>query len=176
MKRRILDVTFLLACALSPRISKAAELGISFGPFLPSRIGGVGEVMNGWAARLGIDATAGNFEIEYFNAHGSGDHYHTLALDYRLDLEKSSNFTFPIHFILGFHGDSYQASDSLGNALGSKTTGGWHYGGGLRYPLGGETSPLTLRADFKHRFSPGTSLIVLLGLNLELDSDVQKTP
>ncbi len=174
--RAFLSLAAFVLISNTPSKSHAGEFGLSFGSFLPSRIGGVREIMNGWAARTGLSGSAGEFEIEYFNAHGSGDHYHTLAFDFRLDLEKASAAAFPIHFNLGFHADAYQASDSLGNELGSRTVGGWHYGGGLRFPLGGERSAYSIRADFKHRFSPGTSLIVLIGVNFSTDSNGSEAP
>lgn len=178
--RRLLKTLSLVAISIfalaKPSKSHATEFGLSFGSFLPSRIGGVREVMNGWAARTGLSGSAGDFEIEYFNAHGSGDHYHTIAFDFRLDLEKASGVAFPIHFNMGFHTDAYQASDSLGNELGTRTAGGWHYGGGILYQLGSRQSPYAIRADFKHRFSPGTSLIVLIGVNFSTDSQGSEAP
>lgn len=174
--RILISLSLVSLFLIVPVKSRATDLGLSFGSFLPSRILGVREIMNGWAARAGISGAAGDFEIEYFNAHGSGDHYHTVAFDFRLDLEKTSGFSFPLHFNLGLHTDAYQALDIYGNDLGTRTAGGWHYGGGLRYPLGGPQSPIAIRADFKHRFSPGTSLIVLLGVNFSTDSSGSEAP
>ena len=172
----VTSFVFLPLVLLSSPAQGETEYGLAFGPFLPSKIGGVREVINGWAARVGLPTTRGNFEIEYFNAHGSGIHYHTVAFDYRLDLiSRSSGPTsadFPVHFLLGFHADSYQPA-TLGDY---RTSGGWHYGGGLQIPLGGAESPVAIRAEFKHRFSPGTSLIVLVGLNFMTGSRDAGTP
>ncbi len=161
-------VFFAIALMAISRPASGYELGMSVGPFLPSRIGGVREVINGWAARVGMPTTRGNFEIEYYNARGSGLEYHTVAFDYRLDLisrgTEQAVSDFPVHFLLGFHADSYQPL----NQSDYRTSGGWHYGGGLQIPLGGPQSQIAIRAEFKHRFSPGTSLIVLVGLNFLL--------
>ena len=169
-------VALFFVATLASRSASAYEFGLSFGPFLPIHIGGTREVMNGWAGRVGIPSERGNFEIEYFNAHGSGVHYHTLAFDYRLDLISRSNTSglseFPVHFLLGFHADSYQPLDQSTY----NTSGGWHYGGGLQIPLGGPQSAVAIRAEFKHRFSPGTSLIVLVGLNFFTGSSDAGTP
>ena len=175
MKRYLLGLTFGFGLLVSPSVF-GYELGLSFGTFLPSRIGGVREVMNGWASRITMPSSHGNFEIEYFNARGGGSSYHTVAFDYRLDLiprgETATVSDFPVHFLLGFHADSYQPL----NLTDYRTSGGWHYGGGLQFPLGGPQSQVAIRAEFKHRFSPGTSLIVLVGLSFLTGSSDSGTP
>lgn len=148
----------------------AVEIGVGFGPFLPNRIGGVREVMNGWASRLSFDSSLGCFEIEYFNAHGDGANYHTATFDYRLDVKGEGGLSdLPVFLILGLHADSYSPTDIPTY----KTMGGWHYGGGFRVPLS-DKSPFSLRADFKQRFSPGNSLIVLIGFTYLTGSSSQE--
>lgn len=148
------------------------DVGVGFGPFLPSRIGGVREVMNGWALRGGVETSKGFFEVELFTAHGGGADYSTAALDFRLDLGGSKEPSpLPVHFNLGFHVDNYRPINQD-----VRFSGGWHYGGGFRVPLGEITSPLALRADFKHRFSPGSSLIVLIGLSFSMGSSEPQAP
>jgi hypothetical protein len=143
-------------------LTHAADYGVGFGPFLPSKIGGVSEVMNGWAVRAGLATSLGFFETEFFNAHGDGANYNTVAFDYRLDVMSSSAMKdLPVFLLLGFHADSYSPTGTTSY----RTSGGWHYGGGFRMPLGGVGSRFALRADFKQRFSPGTSLIVLIGFS-----------
>lgn len=137
------------------------EFGIGFGPLLPSRIAGVREVMNGWALRGSIYTSKGVFELEWFNAISEGVRYNSNSLDYRLDFEDSGALkAIPIHFMLGGHWDMFQTPSG-----GSKAGGGWHYGGGVSLPM---TDSTFLRADFKQRFSPGSSLIVLVGFSLAL--------
>jgi len=164
---KILGLILFLASFLSPAKTLAFEVGLGFGPFLPSRIGGVREVMNGWAFRGGLETSKGFFEAEVFTAHGGGADYATGALDFRLDLDSDEEPSpLPVHFNLGFHIDNYRPATQDG----VKFSGGWHYGGGFRVPLGPITSPLALRADFKHRFSPGSSLIVMIGFSYSTDS------
>ena len=137
------------------------EYGVGFGPLLPSRIAGVREVMNGWALRGSVYTSNGVFEVEWFNAISDGVRYNSNNLDYRLDIDDSGALkSLPVHFMLGVHLDMFQTPSS-----GSKTAGGWHYGGGVSLPM---TDSTFLRADFKQRFSPGQSLIVLVGFSVAL--------
>lgn len=162
----------LSAVAFASR-AEALEVGVGFGPFLPSRIGGVKEVMNGWGGRVGLPTSKGLFELEYFNAHSDGSNYNTLAFDYRLDFfPGDAREPMAVHFLLGFHGDYYTPRD----VDEYRQSGGWHYGGGLRIPLGSESSGVALRADFKHRFSPGSSLIVLVGFSFSTGPESAGTP
>lgn len=170
MKKNRLAPGLFFALAFFFASAEAMEFGVGFGPFLPSRIGGVREILNGWALRGGVSTAKGFFELEHFNGHGDGINYHTSSFDYRLDVVGSGAMTdITVHFILGFHADYYQPS-FLDTTLDTsyRWSGGWHYGGGLRLPLGG---PLSLRADFKQRFSPGQSLTVLVGLGFALGAD-----
>lgn len=137
------------------------EFGAGFGPFLPFRISGVREVLNGWSARVGTRTSKGVFEIDYFNGHGDGNDYHTIDFDFRLDLVSRDIMPeMPVFLLLGLNADMWR-SEAIGPDY--RQSGGWHYGGGVRIPIGGTDSPLTMRADFKHRFGPGNSLILLVG-------------
>lgn len=149
------------------------EYGVGFGPLLPSRIAGVREVLNGMGGRIGMLTSKGFIELDYFTAHGSGIDYHTIGIDYRLDPfgnEVMSEML--VHFILGFNGDYFKPSttDEF------RQSGGWHYGGGVRIPLGGKESPIQMRGDFKQRFGPGQSLIVTVGFNFATGSETAENP
>lgn len=160
--RQIAASFCLLTLMFAAERSSAAEVGLGFGPFLPSRISGVGEVMNGAAARLGMATSKGVCELEYFNAHGDGSDYNTFGFDFRWDFANSEMPDFPVFVILGLNLDYYKPS----TAEELRQAGGWHYGGGFKIPLGGISSPVHLRAEFKQRFGPGQTLIVLIGLGL----------
>lgn len=153
--------------------ASAFEGSLGFGPFLPSRIGGVREVMNGWGARFGMPTAKGFFEIEYYNAHGEGVNYHTVAFDYRLDVVgEDAMATLPVFLRLGLHADSFQPVGQLDY----RTSGGWHYGGGFRVPLGDPGGGFALRAEFIQRFSPGNSLIVLVGFSFMTGREASGKP
>ncbi len=161
-----------LSVALPSR-AEAIEVGVGFGPLLPSRIRGVREVMNGWGARLGTMTSKGTFEFEVFNATSDGSKYNSLSFDYRLDVfSNDASAPLPVHFLLGAHGDYYTPRD----VDSYKWSGGWHYGGGIRIPLAGDTESFALRADFKHRFGPGNSLIVLVGFSFSTPEGGAGTP
>ncbi len=166
-------MSLLTLTSFSPYAEAATEFGVGFGPILPSRIAGVREVLNGWGSRVGMITSKGFFELEYFNAHGDAIDYHTVSLDYRLDVvNKDVMPELKVHFVLGFHGDYFRPSFSTEFRQG----GGWHYGGGVRIPLGGIDSHFQLRGDFKHRFGPGNSLIVLVGFIFTTGSDTPENP
>lgn len=175
-RAKLVSIVTVLVTLILPTSGFPYELGVGFGPFLPSRIGGVREVMNGWALRSGVDTSKGFFELELFTAHGGGADYSTAAFDFRLDIGGTGEPSpLPVHFKLGLHIDGYRPIYQ-GVQQDLKFSGGWHYGGGFRVPLGEITGPLALRADFKHRFSPGSSLIVLIGFSYSTDSGEAQTP
>lgn len=161
-------LALVLALLASPSVSHAqSELGVGFGPFLPSKIPRVREIQNTWGLRLGTGTDKGFFEIDW--AHGRGDDiiYNTFSLGYRLPLEGSSALDqLPVHFLLGLHMDHFKGREQE-----FRSAGGWHYGGGLRLPIGGLGSPVLFRADFRHRFSPGSSLLVLVGFSFLTGSE-----
>ena len=69
----------------------------------------------------------------------------------------------PVYFLIGLHADYYQPLDESW-----RPSGGWHYGGGIRIPISNSTA---LRADFKQRFSPGQSVIILVGVSFSLGGE-----
>ncbi len=143
------------------------EVGIGFGPFLPSKISRVREIQNSWGLRVGTGTERGFFEVDW--AHGRGDDiiYNAFSLDYRMSLAGTSALDeLPVHFLLGFHMDYFK-----GREQDFRSAGGWHYGGGIRLPIGGQSSPVLFRADFRHRFSPGSSLLVLVGFSFLTGSE-----
>ena len=159
--RRTLAALALIALVWTESVHAETEFGAGFGPFLPFRISGVREVLNGWSARVGTRTSKGVFEVDYYNAHGDGNDYHTVDFDFRLDVASNDTMPdMPAFLLLGLNADMWRSDTTEGQY---RKSGGWHYGGGLRIPIGGSNSPLTMRADFKHRFGPGNSLIVLVG-------------
>lgn len=146
----------------SAKAFAVTEYGINFGPFLPTRIPGVREVLNGWGGHAGLLTSKGFFEVDYFSGHGDDTDYHTMNFDYRLDvINKEVLPELTVHFVLGFNADYYRPA----GLSEYRQSGGWHYGGGVRLPLGGPKSAFQLRGDFKHRFGPGNSLLVLVGFS-----------
>ena len=127
--------------------------------FLPSRVPGVTEVTPGWGLGLTLPTAKGTFELDSFLGRGDGATYQSVFADYRLDIP---NEVMLVHFLMGFHTDFWAGPDGQ-----SYISGGWQYGGGVLIPLGG---PIFLRSDFKYRFSPGASLLILVGLNFVFPS------
>lgn len=143
-----------------------SEAGLGFGPLLPSRIPKVREIQNTWGVRLGTQMAKGFFEIDWVHGRNDGIVYNAFGLDYRLavNTDPDQGAVLPVHLLLGFHLDHFK-----GLELESfRTSGGWHYGGGLILPVGGSDSPFLFRTDFRHRFSPGSSLIVLVGFSIKI--------
>ncbi len=141
------------------------EASVGFGPFLPSRIAGVREILNGWALRGSFPTNKGTFETLAFNGRGEGLNYNTFLVSYRVNMRNDFGHA---HFLLGLHGDYFTSLDVYNEVTAYRPSGGWHYGGGGRVQVSG---PVFFRFDFIHRFSPGQSLLVLLGLGLELPSN-----
>lgn len=141
------------------------EASVGFGPFLPSRIAGVREILNGWALRGSFPTNKGTFETLAFNGRGEGLNYNTFLVSYRINMRNDFGHA---HFLLGLHGDYFTSLDVYGEVAPYRPSGGWHYGGGGRVQVSG---PVFFRFDFIHRFSPGQSLLVLLGFGLELPSN-----
>lgn len=137
----------------------SSEYTLFVGPLLPSKIGGVTEVLHGVGARAGVYTRMGIFEPEVITARGDGVEYNIFSFDYRMDVVSS---VMSAHFLLGGHVDYYKPATAAGYRIGP----GWQYGGGAFIPLAG---PFALRADFKYRFGPGTSLIVGVGLAMRLE-------
>lgn len=164
----LLMCSIFIGAGLLPKVASAqSEFGIGFGPLLPSRIAKVREIQNTWGVRLGTRTAKGFFEVDWVHGRNDGIVYNAFGLDYRLSLQaepggdSSEALGLPVHFLLGFHVDHFQGLDQDS----FRTSGGWHYGGGLQIPIGGPDSPFLFRSDFRHRFSPGSSLIVLVGFS-----------
>ncbi|MEK7355850.1 MAG: MFS transporter, partial [Bdellovibrionota bacterium] len=128
--------------------------------FLPSRISGATEIVPGWGAGVSIPTGKGLFMIDSFVGKGSGSEYKSIIGDLRLDV---ANDVIPVQFLLGFHADTWTPI----NGESAKFSGGWHFGGGIMFPLAG---PFFLESDFRYRFSPGTSLLIGVGLTYVLNS------
>lgn len=140
-----------------PSPSKSYDFNIHGGPFLPSGIPYVRQLMNAWGLRASAGTRKGVFEAGFFTAHNDGISYTSTFLDYRIDV---ANEYGPVHFLLGGHGDYYTP---LGKS--SKIAGGWHYGGGFTIHVSG---PVYIRADFEERFSPGTTVYVDVGITIRI--------
>lgn len=134
------------------------QLELSGGPFLPSRIPNVTEVLKGIDLRASFMTAKGWFEIDGYLAQGEGTVYRAASLDYRVDL---ANDVFPAFVLLGLNADFFQTSDSI-----EHFAAGWNFGGGCFQPL---THSLSLREDFRYRAGPGRSLMVLLGLSVTIN-------
>ena len=145
--------------------AESIEASLGFGPFLPSRIGGVREVLNGWSLRASLPTNKGTFEGMAFNARGEGLNYNTFLASYRVNMRNDFG---QAHFLLGLHGDYFTSLDAFDEVTAYRPSGGWHYGGGGRVQISG---PVFFRFDFIHRFSPGQSLIVLLGVGMNIPSN-----
>ena len=131
---------------------KSYDFGVQAGSLLPSRIAGISEIVPGWAMRASAPSSKGVFEASLYLGRGQGIQYNTTSIDYRLDIASE---LIRAHAILGLHADFFSSE-----ARPSTFSGGWHYGGGITEPIAGR---LLFRADFQHRFSPGQSVLILLG-------------
>jgi hypothetical protein len=129
------------------------EIGVHAGPFLPSKIKGVTEVMNATGFRLGMGNDSGKWELDTLFARGEGQEYKSAQLDYRYNLPSQ---LLDVHALFGVHADQY-ASPGRPTA----TSGGAHIGAGVSFAA---TANFGLRTDFKFRIAPGTSLYVGVGL------------
>ena len=132
----------------------SSEYSLTGGALLPHRIERVDETLPIWDLRASARTRKGMFEFDASFANAEGVNYKTASVDYRYDLENS---VLPVFLLLGVQGDDYQGV----GASSEKFTGGWNFGGGFFLPIAG---PLALRADFRYRFGPGTSLLALVGL------------
>lgn len=126
------------------------SIGVISGPFLPSKIPDATEILEVGGLRFSGKLRFGIFEAEAWSANGDGEHYKSLALNYRVNV---SNDIIPAHALLGVHADSWK-SDSVGV---SRSSGGWQMGGGSEFKI---VPGFALRTDFEYRFGPGTSLLV----------------
>ena len=133
----------------------SSRVGFVAGPYLPSKISGVNEVLQVTGLRLGGNFQFGNFEAEGIVGNGSGINFESIIFNYRLNVASD---IFPVHALLGVHADSFRKADAT-----SSSGGGWQIGGGAESRIGG---PFFIRSDFEYRFGPGTSLLVLVSLML----------
>lgn len=131
---------------------RSRDFFVFAGTLLPSR-NGLLESVPGWGLRVSQPSAKGVFEIGFFSGIGNGIVYRSAMLDYRMDLLVES---VSAHFLLGFHGDQFSSQTAS-----SRFAGGWHYGGGITMDVAG---PILLRFDFRHRFSPGQEVEVMLGI------------
>lgn len=137
----------------------ARDFFLSAGTLLPSK-SGLLESVPGWSLRISQPTGKGVFEVGFFSGLGNGIVYRSGMLDYRMDL---SIETVSAHFLIGLHGDQFSSE-----AASNRFAGGWHYGGGITLELAG---PILLRFDFRHRFSPGQEVEVMLGMVWRLALD-----
>lgn len=140
-------------------LRNAYQFGISGTTFLPSRIAGVYEIVPGWRLSATTPTTRGVFETSAMLGRGRGIDYKSFAFGYRLDIPVDALQAF---FLFGLHADVFE-SEYRSRAF----SGGWHYGGGMNLLISG---PLYLRADFRHRFSPGQAVEIGVGLIYRLSA------
>lgn len=143
----------------APPAEKSYLLHLHGDTFLASRVSGVTEIVPGWGPGVSIPTGKGQFMIDSFLGKGSGIEYKSLLADYRVNI---TNDVIPVHFLLGVHTDTW-----TGVSGEAKVSGGWHFGGGITFPIAG---PFFLESDFRYRFSPGTSLLIGVGLTYVLSS------
>lgn len=130
------------------------EFGIDIADLLPDQIGGVSEIMGLGGARVGFRLAPLNYaEFNLFSGNGDGQQWRDFSADIRTDL--------PIENLLGLAFVGLDAYDFKGRGQGKRLIFGGHVGGGLQAHVGG---PIWVRADMKFGFSPGTSLVISLGL------------
>lgn len=132
------------------------DIFFNVGTLLPSR-NGLTENVPGWGLRYSTPTSKGLFEFGANSWVGNGIAYRSGTVDYRLDFSLEGLNAI---FLLGVHGDQYTSASTS-----SKVGGGWHYGGGFTMDLAG---PFLLRFDFRQRFSPGTSVEVMVGFVLRM--------
>lgn len=132
-----------------------SRIGLIAGPFLPSKISGVTEIIQVAGLRLGTNTKLGNFEAEGWLGNGSGVSYQSFLVNYRVDIPSEM---IPVHCLIGIHADAYRKADAT-----PVSSGGWQVGGGVETKIVG---PLMLRTDFESRFGPGASLLILVSLML----------
>jgi hypothetical protein len=133
--------------------TRDSRIGILAGPFLPSSISGVREILQVSGLRLGSNTRLGNFEAEGWLANGGGVSYQSFLMNYRLNIPSDN---LPVHALVGVHADYYRKANAT-----TASSGGWQIGGGAETKIAG---PLSLRSDFEYRFGPGTSLLVLVSI------------
>ena len=160
MKLILFLSAFLLAFQIQAETEKsnsapAFSAGLISGPYLPSKVPGVEEILKVVGLRIGTNTNLGSFESEGWIANGYGVHFNSVAFNYRLNI---INDYLPVHALVGLHIDSYTKPDST-----SASGGGWQMGGGAEAKLFG---PLLVRSDFEYRIGPGNSLLVLVSLML----------
>ena len=131
----------------------AFSAGFITGPYLPSKVPGVVEILKVVGLRVGANSNFGSFESEGWVANGSGVNFTSVAFNYRLNI---INDFLPVHALAGLHIDSYTKANST-----SASAGGWQMGGGAETKLFG---PILARSDFEYRIGPGNSLLVLVSL------------
>lgn len=164
--RAALSLLLYAATLATPAQARAADAGaapsseyaLSGGALVPSKVPGVREVLPVWDLRASFRTRRGVFEGDFAAASASGVTYYATGLNYRYDLK---NDVIPAFVLLGAHADSYRGE----NQSEMKFSGGWNFGGGIFAPLAG---PLWLRSDFRYRFGPGQSLLVLVGFSIRL--------
>lgn len=129
------------------------ELGIHGGPLLPNRVAGVTEILSMVGVRAAAPTDKGMFELDFITGRGLGVVYHSASFDYRLDIVNDYR---PVFFLLGGHVDSFEPLERS-----QRIAFGWHYGGGITEKIAG---PIHFRADFRHRFGPGSELYIGVGI------------
>ena len=142
-------------CETTPEKTPGTKVGFIGGPYLPSKIPGVTEILQVAGVRIGSSSHFGNFEAETFIGNGSGINFQSLVCNYRLNVASD---TLPVFALIGLHVDAFKKPDAT-----TSSGGGWQIGGGAETKIAG---PLYLRSDFEYRFGPGTSLLVLVSLML----------
>ena len=149
----IIFILHAISAGAQDAANKNSRVGFIAGPFLPSQIAGVNEILQVAGVRIGSNTKLGNFEGEGWIANGGGVSYQSFAVNYRLEIPSE---IIPVHALAGIHADAYRKANAT-----SASGGGWQLGGGVETRIAG---PIMLGSDFEYRFGPGDSLLVLVSI------------
>lgn len=137
----------------------AYDFNIAFGTLISAQTG-LNDDVPTWGLKTSLPTSKGVVELGVLSGIGHGIVYRSGSIDYRMDLKVEF---ITAHVLLGLHGDQYQTDTPA--VVNVPYAGGWHYGGGITIPLSG---PLLFRFDFRHRFSPGQAIDLMLGLTFRV--------
>src|SRR5690606_8746979 len=136
------------------------DLGLKTGSYLPSKIGGVTELLPIWGLKMGHPVSSTLiFEYDFDFAHAKGVQYILgyFSLRHNFTIGK----TLPLFFLIGADLHYYKRKDVIGNITGNVTEFDWKFASGWHIGVGGETmiyGDIFGRADIRMGFSPGRQL------------------
>jgi len=158
--------------------SEASQLGVSTGPLLPRRVGGVREIIPMTAIRYAFESALGYLEFEgsFGNANGNLYTISSARLVYDFDYDKYIDGLFFIggdfHYFrkvrkirtIFINGSTGETTETITFEPGDMTSfNGWHYGFAITTQV---TQDVHFRADVIQRYSPGQILYIGLGADV----------